>query len=140
MKIIVAVDGSAYTQKALDFLKTHRGSLVDGQQVVLVHVSSAIPPHAARHLDAEALGLYYADETEKAMGPVRAVFEQAGIPFTVDARHGKAATGIIDAARAAGADLIVMGTRGQGALGRTIMGSVATEVLTESDTPVLLVQ
>ncbi|RZL63735.1 MAG: universal stress protein [Variovorax sp.] len=140
MKIIVAVDGSAYTQKALDYLKTHRASLIDGQPLVLVHVSPAIPPHAASHLDAEALRLYYADEAEKAMGPVRSIFEQADIPFTVDARHGKAATGILEAARAAGADLIVMGTRGQGALGRAIMGSVATEVLTDGGMPVLLVQ
>jgi len=47
---------------------------------------------------------------------------------------------IVDYARTHAIDLILMGTRGSGALGRALMGSVAQRVLIDSETPVLLVK
>ena len=37
-------------------------------------------------------------------------------------------------------DLVIMGSRGHGALGSLVMGSVATKVLASCGTPVLLVR
>ena len=47
---------------------------------------------------------------------------------------------ILKEAADCGAQLIVMGTHGHGLFGRALMGSVATKVVAETDTSVLLVQ
>ncbi|RYF70227.1 MAG: universal stress protein [Comamonadaceae bacterium] len=141
MKILIAVDGSPHTRKALDYLVKHRASLVDGHALVLVNVCSAIPPHAARHVSKDVLDGYYAEETGKVIDPVKADLAARGITgYTFDLRHGNAAEEILKAANAAHADLIVMGTHGHGLFGRALMGSVATKVVAETDLSVLLVQ
>ena len=50
--------------------------------------------------------------------------------------------GLADAVRAdtGGYDLLIMGTRGYTALAKLVMGSVATQVLAQSKTPVLLIR
>ena len=60
--------------------------------------------------------------------------------YTVDKRHGHAAEEILKSAAAVHAELIVLGTHGHGIFGRALMGSVATKVISETDTTVMLVQ
>ena len=141
MKILIAVDGSAHTQKALDYLAKHRGMFLDGNQLVVVHVCVGVPGHVTRHLSKEIVQDYYAEETSKVIEPVKAALAKAGITgYTVDQRHGHAAEAILKAATANGVELIVMGTHGHGLFGRALMGSVATKVVAETDISVLLVQ
>ena len=141
MKILIAVDGSKHTQKALDYLANHRASLVDGHELVLVNVCSGIPPQAARHVSKDVLDSYYAEETGKVIEPVKLGLAERNISgYTIDVRHGNAAEEILKSANAAKADLIVMGTHGHGIFGRALMGSVATKVVAETDISVLLVQ
>lgn len=52
---------------------------------------------------------------------------------------GDPAAEILNAARLAGADLIVMGTHGRTGLGRLLMGSVAEQMVRRADCPVLTV-
>jgi len=47
---------------------------------------------------------------------------------------------ILDAAERENADLIVVGTRGQGPIGRLLGGSVSTRVVHHADRPVLVVR
>ncbi len=54
-------------------------------------------------------------------------------------RKGDAAHAILDTARHAHAQLIVMGTRGRGAIGRALMGSTAADVLQHATVPVMVV-
>ncbi len=58
-------------------------------------------------------------------------------PLTMD---GQPVSSIIDAARLAGAELIVAGTRGRTGLARLALGSVARGVLTHAPTSVLIVR
>ena len=141
MKIVVAVDGSAYTRKALDYLVTHRAQLVDGNELVLVNVCAAIPPHASRHISKELLNEYYTDESAKVLDPVKAQLAELGVSnYSIQSRHGNAAAEIVAVAKEIDAGLIVVGTRGHGTLGRALMGSVATNVIAEAERSVLLVQ
>jgi nucleotide-binding universal stress UspA family protein len=61
----------------------------------------------------------------------------------IDARlliwEGDPASCIVDAARAEGAALIVIGSHGRGRLGRAIAGSVSADVLAAADCPVHVV-
>ncbi len=141
MKIIVAVDGSAFTRKALDYIAVNRRMFVEGNELVIVHVCSGIPAHAARHIAKDVLLSYYAEESAKVVEPVKAALAAHDITaYTLDLRHGHAPEEILRAATSAQAGLIVMGTHGHGIFGRALMGSVATKVIAEADISVLLVQ
>ena len=141
MKILIAVDGSSHTKKAIDYVAKHRSMFAEGNELVLVHVTIGVPGHVARHLSKDLIADYYVEETTKVVDPVKAMLEAHGITnYTIDARHGHAAEEILKAAKAANAELVVMGTHGHGIFGRALMGSVATKVVAESDISVLLVQ
>jgi nucleotide-binding universal stress UspA family protein len=141
MKILVAVDGSPHTQKALDYLVAHRNMFVEGNEFLMVHVCTGVPGHVARHLNRDVLEDYYTEENAKVLEPVKAFFEKQGITnFRNHGRHGHAAEEILKAATEARVELVVMGTHGHGILGRALMGSVATKVVSETDISVLLVQ
>jgi nucleotide-binding universal stress UspA family protein len=141
MKILLAVDGSLHTQKAIDYLAKHRRMFVDGNEIVMVHVGLSLPGHVARHLSKNAVSEFYAEESAKVIEPAKAQLTKHGITnYIVDERRGHAADEIVQSANDHGVELIMMGTRGQGAIGRAIMGSVATKVVSESDVSVLLVQ
>jgi nucleotide-binding universal stress UspA family protein len=141
MKILVAVDGSPHTQKALDYLVAHRAMFVEGNEFLMVHVCTGVPGHVARHLSRDVLADYYTEENAKVLEPVKAFFEKQGITnFRNQGRHGHAAEEILKAATEARVELVVMGTHGHGILGRALMGSVATKVVSETDISVLLVQ
>ena len=52
--------------------------------------------------------------------------------------RGRPATGIADEARAFGADLVVVGSRGHGAIASLVLGSVSGEVVDQAPCPVLV--
>jgi nucleotide-binding universal stress UspA family protein len=141
MKILVPVDGSAHTLKALDYLQANRAMFVDGHELVVVHVSTGIPGHVARHVSKEVVDGYYAEECAKVIEPIKTALTERGISnFTTQQRHGHAAEEVLKAASEVGAGLIVMCTHGHGIFGRALLGSVATKVLAETTVPLLLVK
>ena len=76
MKILIAVDGSPHTQKALDYVVAHRAMFVEGNELVMVHVCTGVPGHVARHLSREVLNDYYAEESAKVLEPVEGLSGQ----------------------------------------------------------------
>jgi mono/diheme cytochrome c family protein len=64
----------------------------------------------------------------------------AGVKVTTEVLFGNAAKGIVDASYATGADLIVMGTHGHGAVMHVVMGNVAERVVRTAPCPVLTVR
>ncbi|HSI99523.1 MAG TPA: universal stress protein [Patescibacteria group bacterium] len=63
-----------------------------------------------------------------------------GIPATAHVRNGDVAHEILHAARDHGADLVITGSRGLGALDRLLLGSVARNVLTHFGGSVLIMR
>jgi nucleotide-binding universal stress UspA family protein len=55
-------------------------------------------------------------------------------------RSGPTAPEICNVATEVGADLVIMGTHGRGALGRALLGSTANAVVRSSPVPVLTVR
>ena len=141
MKILVAVDGSSYTQKALAFLTEAPSMFIEGNELLLLHVSTGLPVNVTRHVSKEIVDGYYAEEGAKVLDPAKAFLSGKGVAgYGVKLRRGHAPEAIVAAAKECGAGMIVMGTHGHGMFGRALMGSVATKVVAESTVPVLLVK
>lgn len=65
--------------------------------------------------------------------------KQAGVPCaTIHAEHDHPDRAITAAAKDKGCDLIVMASRGHGAISRALLGSVTHNVLRHTDIPVLV--
>ena len=67
--------------------------------------------------------------------------EQAGVAVEIVVGEGHSVhNGIMEAAKATGADLIVMGSHGRKGLEKLVLGSVTQRVLADSMIPVLVVR
>lgn len=140
MKILLAVDGSAYTKKMLAYLTTHDEMFGAKNEVTLVTVQAPLPPHARSAVGADVADGYYADEAAKITEPVVEFLKRHGMDATVVAKVGSAGEVIAKTADNGKFDLLVMGSKGHSALANLVMGSVTTNVLAHCGVPVLLVR
>ena len=140
MKILLAADGSSFTKKALAFLVTHPGLAGPEDELVVVHVQPRMPGGVKSMVGAAAVNDYHRDEAQKVLAPIDRFLKRHDLPFRTAWTVGLPAAEIVSAAARERADMIVMGTRGHGVLGRALMGSVAQSVVAECDVPVLLVK
>ena len=132
-RILIAYDGSEASQRALDrvirFMKE--------AEVGLVTVARPI------YRDAPYTG--YADpkdeeEQKQVLFAAREVLANGGISATGFAPVGDPADEVLATAKAFEAELIVIGARSLGTVGRLVLGSVSTKVMHESDCDVLVVK
>ena len=140
MKILLAADGSSYTKKALAFLVTNHEIAGGDGEVVVVNVQPAMPPRVRSMVGAGAVQDYHREEAEKVLRPIEKFLQRHDIAFTTRWAVGNPGVEIVKAAKKDKAQMIVMGTHGHGILGRAILGSVAQNVLTQIEIPVLLVK
>ena len=140
MKIVLAADGSSYTKKALAFLVTHMEMTGAEGHVVVVNVQPAVPPRVKSMVGASAVNEYHESEAAKVLKPIEKFLQRKNLAYTLRWTVGNAGQEIVKAAKKEKANMIVMGTHGHGILGRALLGSVAQNVLTQCDIPVLLVK
>lgn len=141
MKILLAVDGSVYTKKMLAYLAAHDELLGKARHnftVLTVHPN--LPPRARAALSREMVDAYYEEETAAVLDPVCAFMGQHGITPERRSEIGSAGDLIAELADKEKFDLVIMGTHGQGSLGKLVMGSVSTKVLANCSVPVLLIR
>jgi nucleotide-binding universal stress UspA family protein len=139
MKVLLAVDGSAYTKRMLAWVAAH-GEFFDAQTEYTVLTSVSELPHHAGFFELGDLKGYYAARAEEVLQPVRAFIAQKQWRATYEHRVGQAADAIATAATKGDFDLIVLGSHGHSALANLALGSVATGVLARCKTPVLLIR
>jgi len=83
---------------------------------------------------------YHEEEAQRVLRPIEKFLKRHDIAFTLRWTVGTPGQEIVRAAKKEKAHMIVMGTHGHGLLGRALLGSVAQNVLTQCDVPVLLVK
>jgi nucleotide-binding universal stress UspA family protein len=136
MKILVPVDGSAYSLKAVetacDLAKTQEPS-----SLVLVAVAVEIPELAE--------GRYIYDklkaQAEVALEKAKEVAQKCGtVSEMLLASGASPADEIVQVAKNQQADLIVIGSRGLAGKTRSFLGSTASQVVTYSPCSVLVVK
>lgn len=140
MKILLAVDGSAYTKKMLAYVTTHMELFAGDNDYTALTVQGALPPRARAAVGKQVVDEYYAEEAAKVLDPVVKFLGRHDIQVKSMSRVGSAGETIAKVAENGNFELIIMGSRGHGALGSLVMGSVATKVLANCQVPVLLVR
>ena len=140
MKILLAVDGSAYTKKMLAYLTTHDEMFGAGNDLTLITVQAPLPPRARAAVGAAVVNEYYEEESTKVTAPVIKLLKRQGLDAKVIHKVGSPGEQIAKAGDSGKFDLVVMGSHGHSALGNLVMGSVATQVLAHCGVPVLLVR
>ena len=138
MKILVAVDGSKTSLKAVQLLVQHSHWYRETPQVELVTVHLPVPRVA--RLPKGQLERYYVEEGQAMLAAAKRKLDAAGVRYTPHVLVGPVAEAIVKHAKDKHCDLIYIGTRGMTELGKALLGSTATKVLHISEIPVLLVK
>jgi len=140
MKILVAADGSPTTKRMLAYLAAHDEWLGAQHEYTVVNAVPPLPPRAAGAIDRTLLRQHYDEQTEKVFKPIRAFFARQGLKAGFVSKVGLPGRVITDLAAKGPFDLLVMGSHGHGNFANLVLGSVATQVLANCRTPVLLIR
>lgn len=139
MKILITIDGSAHSLEAVKHLIDHAGWYRETPTVVLLFVHLPLPRLPTLALSAAQVQAYHQEEGDAALARAKQMLDAARINYVADIRVGPIAETIVHHCKHAGCDLILMSTRGMGAAGNLLLGSITTKVLYYSSTPVLVV-
>jgi nucleotide-binding universal stress UspA family protein len=145
MNILLAIDGSEYSIRSVNFLVEHFSWLRDKPALHLLHVKLPIPKglalaQAHAIVGSDAVNAWYQDESEAALAPAQALLKSHDVPFKSAWLVGDVCEQINAYAAEHHIDLIVMGSHGHGALKNLLLGSVATKILAGCHLPVLVVR
>jgi len=135
-KVLVAVDGSQFSEAALaaaEGLAAKAGSAVE---VVHVHEHDFIPSKAGMAPDLELM-----DEAKAVVDKAVERLKAKGITVTgrlLQAQTRDVARAIIEAAEENGADLIIVGRRGLSSLTGMLVGSVSNKLIHVAKVPIMV--
>ncbi len=140
MRILVPLDGSEYSKRALAFLAS-RSTLIGAEpEMHVLNVQPMIARMAAARLGRELTRRIYQTEAEAVLEPARKALAKAGIPAEMHVESGHPAERIAQVADNLKADLIVLGAHGYSELKGLLFGSVTHGVLARSKRPVLVLR
>jgi nucleotide-binding universal stress UspA family protein len=134
--ILVPLDGSTLAEGALGRAAELAGDT--GARLLLLRAVEASALLGTDRVDAEVRLVRDAEEYLAAVSARARAMGARNVATSV--WYGAPAWAIPEAARAYGADLIVMTTHGRSGLGRLILGSVAEQVLRATTAPILLLR
>jgi nucleotide-binding universal stress UspA family protein len=133
--VIIATDGSEPAEQAV--VAGARVARTLGTKAVLVYVRPAIgtlgEPYYQEKLTEQ---MAYAQTT---LDRAETLVRQEGCEADAEILEGTPAEQIVELARARSAPLIVVGSRGLGAVAGALLGSVSSAIIHRADRPVLVV-
>ncbi len=139
-RILVAVDGSAATNEALDVTRALAKQL--SAHVEVLHVIPDVPivyDTIMPSIDYSKLATDYMNKGKQILYNAEAKLDVSNKELVLEPAHRRRiADVILGIAKTHHADLIVLGTHGYGGLDRILLGSVAQAVAHHAHVPVLL--
>lgn len=144
INILVAVDGSTFAAKALDYavgLAEKYGSKITIVHVVPTMTAISAKLEASRKKYVEDMKAGLEEAGKNILDESEGMAKHSGIlHVTAILKYGDAADKIIEAADEVKADLIVVGERGLGSVERFPLGSIAYKVSQHAKCPVLIIK
>jgi nucleotide-binding universal stress UspA family protein len=134
--IVVGIDGSKSAQTAARWAATQAQQ--SGARVVAVY---AVPRTELWSLSAVQVNIdeLLAEMQGNLDGPWTAPLRKAGVEHTTQLVRGDPATELLRAAKRARASMLVLGSKGHGALADLVVGGTVHKVINRSNIPVVLV-
>lgn len=137
--VLIPIDGSANALRAvrymIEHIREHGPCNLHLLNVQLPIVSGAV----LAFVSSDMIQQYYEDEARTALADARAALDKAGIMYQSNLRVGQIAETIQAYAAEHQCDHIVMGSRGLGAAGSLMLGSVALKLLHTVHVPIVMV-
>ena len=140
MKVLLAVDGSVYSEKMVGYLVKHPDFIGSSSALTLLTVLPEMSVRSRAALGQEAVDRYYLEDAQAVLQPARERLTPSYPNLETLWRVGAIGKAIAEHAEQGEFDLIVMGSHGQNALASLVMGSVTTRVLARCKIPVLIVR
>ncbi|HVP77758.1 MAG TPA: universal stress protein [Thermodesulfobacteriota bacterium] len=139
-KILVPLDGSELAKTALD--QAEKLAKTFDAEIALFQVVPFMPIYGSPELVTPLIvDEKQKDAVEKYLADLAEELKKRGFRVTTAVRTGQqVAAEIIDFAKEAGVDLIVMCTHGRSGISRWVLGSIAHKVLIRAETPILLLR
>lgn len=136
-KILIATDGSESAEQALEVaieLAREMGASLD--------VVSVRPPLPVGHTGPSPAVLEVDEEhgAERIAASAAERAREAGVEATPHVARGPVVDNIVSAVHELGSDLLVVGSRGHGAIAGVMLGSVSHALIRQSPVPVTIVR
>lgn len=135
MKILVPIDGSEYSHKAL----LHACDLAKNQQSSLI-ILYVIEKSILNILDKKEYNLIVKNFGEKVLEKSRKICIEKGVDSKTVLKKGNIVDEIIKFARNENCNLIIIGSKGLGATARLLLGSVSQKLVVNSPCSILVVK
>ena len=136
-KILLATDGSPDAGGALTYARDL--ALRDDAQTIVVHAFEPVPTYLGEPWRDRVIARHVSMGQDVASNAAQKL-QKAGVDVIVEVLEGPPADAILRVADVRECDLIVMGSRGHGALASLLLGSVSHRVLAHTRAPVLVVR
>lgn len=138
--LLLAIDGSPASIQATRLIEGYKGARESLRVVLLNAQPRPLTLWPAPSLDVSLIDAALEREGERTLEPARAALIQAGFAPEISIKLDFPAEAVVTEASLHGAQAIVMGTRGHGALQGYALGSVALRVTHRSQVPIWLVR
>lgn len=141
MKLLVAVDGSDNALRAVEHAaRLARDNGPVSLHLVTAHEAPVVYGEIAVYVTEDRMAELQRQAAEQRLAEAEAVLGRYGVPCTKEILVGRVPAAIAACADARGCDGIVLGSRGMGAMGNLLLGSVANKVAHLANVPVTLVR
>lgn len=141
LTFLIAVDGSDWSDHAVEYVLKRAGQSRDTVMVHLLNVQAPlVGVNVKLFIKQDSLDSYYREEGLAALKTAREKLAASHVAHEHHIGVGDPGKVIVEYAGAKACDEIVMGTHGRGALTGAIMGSVAQKVVHQAHRPVVLVK
>lgn len=139
-RILAAVDGSAPSVRAARLAA--RIAARFGAGLTILHaIDLNVPPPSGKYEAALAqLWRQHESEAKRLLDEVAGKLRAHGAPVRTAIARGSPGKAIVETARTGRFDLVVVGSRGRGAVARRLLGSTADRVIQLCTRPVLVVR
>jgi len=139
-KLMVPFDGSDNAMRALQYAMRTAKSGGTTIHLVVAHEEPDVYGEIAVYVSTAKMAELQRKQSEAVLAPAAKLLADAAIPHTTEVLVGPIPRTIAKRADELGCDGIVLGTRGMGAVGNLLMGSVATRIVHFANVPVTLVK
>ena len=142
MKLLVATDGSKNAlravKRAIELIEQTTAK-ANSITLISVHDDAGIR-HAKAFVGSSAVSDYLRELSDKELKPAMKVLDASGIKHDMAIVVGNVSREIVSFADKGKYDMIVLGSKGRGAIADVLLGSVAQRVLAHASQPVLLIK